>query len=129
MISRGVLMNKINCYFVNQKNDEIKLLIEILDKEYSNLSSFYYELLLKINGGYLDNSYYEVKSIKEIYNIFEYLYNNFNGNIKKRKLDETTTDYVIKMLNMQTYKKGFDERLTKRINDYNNSSQGLNNWC
>ena len=42
-------MSKINSYFVGQSDDEIKVLLEILDNEYS-LSSFYYELLLKVNG-------------------------------------------------------------------------------
>lgn len=112
-------MSKINSYFVEQKNDKIKLLIELLDDEYGNLSSFYYELILKIKGGKLDKKYYEIESVSEIFDVFVYLYNNFGGNIKKRKLDDVTNNYIIKLLNFQTYKKGFNERLVKRLMAYN----------
>ena len=85
-------MSKINSYFVGEEKDKIKILIELLDDEYGNLSSLYYELILKINGGKLDKRYYEIVSISEIYNIIDYLYENFNGNIKRRKLDDETGD-------------------------------------
>ena len=111
-------MSKINSYFVGEEKDKIKILIELLDDEYGNLSSLYYELILKINGGKLDKRYYEIVSISEIYNIIDYLYENFNGNIKRRKLDDETNDYLIKMMNFQTYKKGFNERLVKRLSAY-----------
>ena len=111
-------MSKINSYFVGEEKDKIKILIELLDDEYGNLSSLYYELILKINGGKLDKRYYEIVSINEIYNIIDYLYENFNGNIKRRKLDDETNDYLIKMMNFQTYKKGFNERLVKRLSAY-----------
>jgi hypothetical protein len=114
-------MSKINSYFISQKNDEIKLLMEILDKNNGNLSTFYYEIILKINGGSLDNRYYELKSIKEIFNIFEYLYSSFKGNIKKRRIEETTTDYLVKLLILQSYKKGLNNRLLKRLMIYNRS--------
>ncbi len=110
--------NNINGYFVKQENNRIKLLIEIIDKQYENLSSFYYELVLKINGGELDNRYYEIESVKEIFDIFVYLYRNFSGDVKKKKLDDITMDYLVKLMNMQTYKKGFDERLIKRLMYY-----------
>ena len=111
-------MSKINSYFVGEEKDKIKILIELLDDEYGNLSSLYYELILKINGGKLDKRYYEIVSISEIYNIIDYLYENFNGNIKRRKLDDETNDYLIKMMNFQTYKKGFNEAMedSPRIN-------------
>ncbi len=112
-------MSKINSYFVEQKDDKIKLLIELLDDEYGNLSSFYYELILRIKSGKLDKKYYEIDSVNEIFDIFVYLYNNFSGNIKKRKLDDVTNNYIIKLLNFQTYKKGFNERLVKRLMAYN----------
>lgn len=111
-------MSKINSYFVGEEKDKIKILIELLDDEYGNLSSLYYELILKINGGKLDKRYYEIVSISEIYNIIDYLYENFNGNIKRRKLDDETNEYLIKMMNFQTYKKGFNERLVKRLSAY-----------
>lgn len=111
-------MSKINSYFVGEEKDKIKILIELLDDEYGNLSSLYYELILKINGGKLDKRYYEIVSISEIYNIIDYLYENFNGNIKRRKLDDETNEYLIKMMNFQTYKKGFNERLVNRLSAY-----------
>lgn len=119
-------MSKINCYFVNQINDEIKVLFEILDKTDNNLSSFYYELLLKENDKNSDNKNYEIKSVKEIYNIFEYLYNNFNGNIKKSMLNISSTEYIIKLLNMHIYKKQIDDRLKSRLLKYNFDSSENN---
>lgn len=110
--------NNINGYFVKQEGNRIKLLIEIIDKQYENLSSFYYELVLKINGGKLNNRYYEIESVNEIFNILVYLYENFNGDVKKKKLDSITMNYLIKLMNMQTYKKGFDERLIRRLMYY-----------
>lgn len=109
---------QINSYFVGQENDKIKILIELLDKEGSNLSTFYYELVLRIKGGKLNRKYYEIDSITEINNIFNYLFSNFNGNIKRRKLNTVTNNYLIRMLNFQTYKKGFNERLSSRVSSY-----------
>ena len=111
-------MSKINSYFVNEKDNLIKILIELLDEDNGSLSSFYYELILKVNGGNLDNRYYEIESVKEINNIIDYLFKNFKGNIKSRRLDDATNDYLIKMMNFQTYKKGFNERLVKRLSAY-----------
>jgi len=111
-------MSQINSYFVGQNDNKVRLLIELLDKDSKNLSTFYYELILKINGGKLDKKYYEIESVNEIYDIFPYLYSNFKGNIKKRKLDDITNDYLIKILNFQTYKKGFNERLVRRLSAY-----------
>ena len=56
---------QINSYFVGQENDKIKILIELLDKEGSNLSTFYYELVLRIKGGKLNRKYYEIDSITD----------------------------------------------------------------
>ena len=111
-------MSKINSYFVNEKDNLIKILIELLDEDNGSLSSFYYELILKVNGGNLDNRYYEIESVKEINNIIDYLFKNFKGNVKSRRLDDATNDYLIKMMNFQTYKKGFNERLVKRLMAY-----------
>lgn len=112
-------MTEINSYFIDQNKDKIYILLELKDKSEKNLSTFYYQLVLKEKEAKNKKKYYEIDSLEEIFNIFQFLYSKFGlVDIKKRKLDSTTNDYIVKMLNFQSYKKGFNERLTNRLLAY-----------
>ena len=113
---------QINSYFVSEKEDKIRLLIEVKDNSDGKLSTLYYELVLRVIHGQDDDVDYEMESINEIYNALNYLYKNFHGDIKKRKLDPITNNYIVKVLYFQTHKPGFNERLVRRVNTYYNES-------
>ena len=119
MVNKGVLMVSINNYFVSRGENGIRrLLLEALDNSNDSLSCTYYDLILKRTNDRHDSSSYDIISIHEIYNIIDFLLKHFGSNIKRRKLDDETNDYLIKMMNFQTYKKGFNERLVKRLSAY-----------
>ncbi len=90
-------MNKINIYLSSFVPDNMKFLVEFLNYEYGYLKTHYYEVSFEL--GEEKSNTIKITGIKELDEVLPYFESVFKkGSIKDRKLDEETTNDVIKLL-------------------------------
>ena len=112
-----------NAYIVGVKNNEMIILLEFLIKNTDGVINYYYEVIFNITGDKSKFSLNNIISIKEVYDILQYIYNQYKENdVNKFKVGKETTEYIFKQFkNMILHSKyqEDDNNVTDNVNKSN----------